>query len=879
MAANHNETETAGQTIWNATVLLLQLGQLVMAGLLYWLARAIRRDQRGDLRAPVAVVGAAWLLASLPAGAAAGAACPLQMIRGPAAALAYPLTTLATLAAWKSQLVAAIPVYDCEHELATHEIVDLHEAAPCPDPELDYEVPYNATVQVLQTETELPVEGHACHVVLTREVTRCGFNSITYGHSTPIWGQVVEIPPQDCRHAAATGVAKVDGRAFNATLGVRLDASYFSHGKVDENGNCETESFMSGNLWFDKSYEKTKLQITLRRIRGTADTSTGAVSFHNGLQGRWKDEVLRDAFEGTIVWEAKDPPCDATVSEIYLGRAAIHRRNGAGNVRGAVVMVAGGQRGDQYAGLVVKQPTSLCGAHCYQTQIASVQVCILREGDAPLPPHTFKASFKQAKVGMQTEVGHLHLGTNMRMHARFAEVQGDLCDLDRRVTHSRLQAVAAADNPYALLDTYGPGHEITVAGAVAYVTKCVAVDAQKASYANCTEEVPVSINGTLRFANPLLWTLTDFPTVVPCSDLMPVRWLLQGQWYCASPQLRPCHRPQQLEPTVSPYQPTGDITQGLGRGAYTAEQKAEHARFVRSWKGRRAVTARDANAAVDNSLGNGLLGSTLGPRDVEEIKWTVASFLCPWVPVLGEAWTWISGAMLLAMGVSLLLSCAVRVLVIYYERGFGLWMLGAVFNVVYTLARVPPALVRAALHIAREGMHQGIPMPPPRGHGAGGGHPPGPDGPAAGAAAPAGGAAAAAKEEEEPVVVVHVPEPPPNYAALGQEAELHGRQILRLVQPDPPVGPPAPAAGPAAGAAARAAIEPAAEPAAANRQGAAEDLVAAADPPAGAAAAGPPAAGANQLLRDLGVLPAAAAAAALGPMHPEPGQPGYPGRP
>ena len=34
----------------------------------------------------------------------------------------------------------------------------------------------------------------------------------------------------------------------------------------------------------------------------------------------------------------------------------------------------------------------------------------------------------------------------------------------------------------------------------------------------------MAVNGTVRFADPLTWTLTDFPTVTPCSDLTPTRW-------------------------------------------------------------------------------------------------------------------------------------------------------------------------------------------------------------------------------------------------------------------------------------------------------------------------------------------------------------------
>ncbi len=62
------------------------------------------------------------------------------------------------------------------------------------------------------------------------------------------------------------------------------------------------------------------------KIRGSHDTQTGKVTFNNGVRLRapFKDEVLRDAFVGTIVWDAKEPNCSATVSQIYLGKAEVH---------------------------------------------------------------------------------------------------------------------------------------------------------------------------------------------------------------------------------------------------------------------------------------------------------------------------------------------------------------------------------------------------------------------------------------------------------------------------------------------------------------------------------------------------------------------------
>ena len=68
---------------------------------------------------------------------------------------------------------------------------------------------------------------------------------------------------------------------------------------------------------------------------------------------------------------------------------------------------------------------------------------------------------------------------------------------------------------------------IATNGNAAYISRCPAIDVARADFENCTQEVPVSVNGSLRFADPFTWILQDFPTIVPCSALMPVRWKIE----------------------------------------------------------------------------------------------------------------------------------------------------------------------------------------------------------------------------------------------------------------------------------------------------------------------------------------------------------------
>ena len=99
-----------------------------------------------------------------------------------------------------------------------------------------------------------------------------------------------------------------------------------------------------------------------------------------------------------------------------------------------------------------------------------------------------------------------------------------MCGLDKKTLNNKIQAVAGESTEYALMDVFGPGHVSYVAGAVAYVAKCVPVEVSMASIGNCSHEIPVLHHNVTKFVNPITMVLTETPRYVPCSDLMPVRW-------------------------------------------------------------------------------------------------------------------------------------------------------------------------------------------------------------------------------------------------------------------------------------------------------------------------------------------------------------------
>ena len=584
-------------------------------------------------------------------------------------------------------------VFDCSHPKTSFQAIDLLEPQPCPDPHTDYALEDFTMIQVLQTDTAFPVVGYQCKVIISKEVTRCGFDSVDYGSEWPIWQQTLELTPQECRQAVKEKSIKVENRQFRINLG-RLDThTYFSHGNRDTNGYCLTATFTTNGVTYTRSYEKSIIDVHFKTTRGTADLSTGQVVFTNGLRTNYKDEVLRDATEGTIVWTGDTPDCKTTVSEVYLGNSTIHRRTDKGDYD-AIVMIADNTT-RQYAGLQLREPQSVCGLHCHGTQIKGLVGCLLRPHDTPLPQAQFKSYFDPTIANIQTQLAFLHLGSNFAMYSRFDALQQGLCNVDRRSMFNKIQAISGANNQYALLDIYGPGHKIYVAGASAYVTRCHPRDAVRADFPNCTVEVPVSINETRRFADPYTWTLSDIPTIIPCDDVMPIRWRINELWFCATPTTHRCPAPLQMNVTNSKYLRHEDFTEGLGSGIFTEEQLAQHRAYEVSMASRLPVVAGLTNTMTRNGLEH-TLGIPLSEKDLYGIRIDVASMIFPLVHWFGELWTYFSGFLLLLLSFKVLVNMILRSIVLYTERGCGKWMVAACWDTAFLIIRTPWTVIKTA---------------------------------------------------------------------------------------------------------------------------------------------------------------------------------------
>jgi hypothetical protein len=121
----------------------------------------------------------------------------------------------------------------------------------------------------------------------------------------------------------------------------------------------------------------------------------------------------------------------------------------------------------------------------------------------------------------------------MTLQETIRRVKAEICEDRKQIAHTRLESIAGAENPYSLMQVFGRGHLVTHNSATVYVTRCQAAKVLPRTHTNCTNEIPVILNGTNVFVDPISFVIKAAAAPVRCNDVAPPRWWLNGRWYCA----------------------------------------------------------------------------------------------------------------------------------------------------------------------------------------------------------------------------------------------------------------------------------------------------------------------------------------------------------
>ena len=603
---------------------------------------------------------------------------------------------LAAIVALANKPTNGMTVYDC-HGLgkATHAL-SLLQPEECPDPLTTYMEPVERHVEVFQVDPRVRIDGLRCRVVMTSTTWWCGsFHRVFGGPVTTAWEATMPVGEEECRNIWKKGAPLQFERgtatkSWNPNLDLnkgryQQSDTFFTHGYVTPDGNCyEPGSFQGFNEQYYRYHvEEVKLKITVERVQGSVDTTSGRTTFLK-TQAMMDAGYLQDGIEGTVVWEPQMPTCNDKIGKVYAGSALVHYMRNHTDSRGSQLMsnsiVTISQEGHS-GGFALRSRESLCGQRsCYATHLPDLKVC-LTDGFPRRPEEEtpFLAGSKEMlRLRVLTVISRGHFGTNLEFQKHFVTVQSLICEVERRTLANTLADVANG-NPYSLLEEYGRGHAVYRAGSVAYIAKCQEREALTRSHTNCTMEIPVVLgsgdNATLAFADSLTRVLRPSGTVVPCDSLMPIRHQIGGNWYCATPGMQLCgDNVRQLKPRSANNQlEFRDFTAEVTDGIFNPEQVAEHDRFLDAMENRDPAQQHITNGANSNLGANGEIVNPLGSVDMKDLTAKVGGSLIAWVNIFGtDIWYYLINIGLAVTIISKLVAFLWRFCTMYEREGNGL---------------------------------------------------------------------------------------------------------------------------------------------------------------------------------------------------------------
>ena len=637
-----------------------------------------------------------------------------------------------------SPISGQFSVYDCEDPRTRYTKVDLTTTQPCPDPEQDYDPAYSANIMVLQSDAKSLVDVYSCQAYFSKIVTRCGKMHHNFGSTRIVINERLPITPETCWEWKNTSTFVLpthtlggSQQSFRLSTGTWSHYDYISQGEHDLDGNCDWGKWSYRGKTYKNSYETTIVRARLRKITGVLDPETGSL-MAAGLSLSFRDKTASDGVEGTLVWDVDRRDCTEDISLLYDGPVSIHRLNK--KIRetktdpwAGTIAVMENREEKQTGAFIVKPQKSSCLPDCHLTHIPGLLCCLY--------PHRIKDHFvyqpgERANIKvLMAAVTHTRVAGSFDAGRKFGQIQQQLCDISLEGKLHQLSDIAGNANEYALRRLHIPGvaprgRKYLPGGAAGYVASCPEKNATLFAFPNCTMEIPIVIRGksaqhdhdkdsqTIKhdvyFADPITMVVQRLPTIVPCSRTLPIRWTIQGTWYCSSPQVTRCDSPMRLgtDMDMTGLGPEQNDFNPLDAILYSEKQQQENKAYENSLSYRQPILQTIVNemgkgTRVDGS-GHITYGMPFNSDQVDALAWQVTGKAFFFVAWFGRYYTVIVGILFLIAVAKLAIGVTLRFYMLYMKRGCGLWLFCSLWHTAYLLFGMPWKVARGVYDHAME---------------------------------------------------------------------------------------------------------------------------------------------------------------------------------
>ncbi len=173
-----------------------------------------------------------------------------------------------------------------------------------------------------------------------------------------------------------------------------------------------------------------------------------------------------DSLEGMVVWEYDPMAGPQTTVRLYRGMMKAYE-NQTNTYEGSTIVEH--QDKDQAAGLELAESFILCGHQVFKTHNKNIAVFIHKDDRMEVAQRRFNDKEGEGDLTrLESGMSFMQVRASMSMKEKLRQVRGAICVNRREIAHTRLEAIAEADNPYSLITIFGRGHLAINAGGAVY---------------------------------------------------------------------------------------------------------------------------------------------------------------------------------------------------------------------------------------------------------------------------------------------------------------------------------------------------------------------------------------------------------------------------
>ena len=210
------------------------------------------------------------------------------------------------------------------------------------------------------------------------------------------------------------------------------------------------------------------------------------------------------------------------------------------------------------------------------------------------------------------------------------------------------------------------------------------------------------------FSDAITFILQKFLTVLPCSDVFPNRYSLNGNWLCSTPTARPCNAPEQLTPFLG-HNNFHLSVKGLGKDLFTQKQKHQNDQFITAIQSRNPLSSYFGNTMALQNSSRPADARLLPAHTVKKIVTQVQERTFQSFHFVGKHYRAVLGVLVLFWIVKTIVDFLVRMYIAVRRFGCGWWILSAFYGLAFVLIHMPVRMFKTTTQLIKEDAEEKLP--------------------------------------------------------------------------------------------------------------------------------------------------------------------------